>query len=35
MDTRTALILLLTVTLLIHLAEEIKTGFRKRLPEDA
>ena len=32
MDTRTALILLLIATLLIHLAEEIKTGFRKRLP---
>jgi hypothetical protein len=33
-DTTTTLILLLIATLLIHLAEEIKTGFRKRLPED-
>ena len=33
MDTTTALILLLIATLLIHLAEEIKMGFRKRLPD--
>jgi hypothetical protein len=32
MDSRTVAILLLIAVLFLHLAEEVKTGFRKRLP---